>query len=209
VSFLLTKISSYALISIIAVECAHGCISTVEIVFVWNFFLLFLLRLAMPNYVHTPLQHHSEFEMLHEERSVLRTHILELETKLEKIQALNELNKRQRERIAHLEAEVEATHATLRQVQDAAAVNQEEFLRLRERFRRSELSNRRLLETLTENEQLYLTEMNAMRRSLLEAQAARRSAEAARGLSARPRPLSPEFLKQHPKVIPFRTQQSS
>jgi hypothetical protein len=164
----------------------------------------------MPNYVPSQLSHHPEFELLHEERANLRARILELETKLEKTQHFQECIQRQLERIQDLEAELDATRATLRETQVSFANSDEELTRTRERLRRSDLSNRRLLETLTENEQLYLNEMNAMRRSLLEAQAARRTAEVARSIAHRPRPhLTQEFLRQHPKVIPFQRRQTS
>jgi len=163
----------------------------------------------MPNFVPSQLIHHPEFELLHEERTALRARILELETKLEKSQHFQDCIQRQLERIQELETELEATRTTLRETQMSFANSDEELTRTRERLRRSDLSNRRLLETLTENEQLYLNEMNAMRRSLLEAQAARRTAETARTLANRPRPhLTQEFLRQHPKIIPFQRRQS-
>ena len=167
----------------------------------------------MPNFVPTQLTHHlthhPEFELLHEERATLRARILELETKLEKSQHFQDCIQRQLERIQDLETELEATRTTLRETQISFANSDDELTRMRERLRRSDLSNRRLLETLTENEQLYLNEMNAMRRSLLEAQAARRTAEVARSVSHRPHPnLTQEFLRQHPKIIPFQRRQS-
>ena len=163
----------------------------------------------MPNFVQNPLTHHPEFELLHEERATLRARILDLETKVEKTQHFQDCIQRQLERIQELETELDATRATLRETQISFANSDEEPIRVRERLRRSDLSNRRLLETLTENEQLYLNEMNAMRRSMLEAQAARRTAEVARTVANRPRPhLTQEFLRQHPKVIPFQRRQS-
>ena len=71
----------------------------------------------MPNYVPSQLSHHPEFELMHEERAILRARILELETKLEKTQHFQECNQRQLERIPDLEAELDAMRAPLRETQ--------------------------------------------------------------------------------------------